>query len=140
MFPSNPNYEEWQKLAQQVLGTNFMHDFFTHSQGVGPRYNLYRNSSEIIILVELPYINDLSNIKLLVREKEIILKGKIELGFEHMEVVHQQIFSGRFEKKIILPEIVNTKKVNAHYQKGILKIQLFPKLQSGGHSVSIQEL
>lgn len=140
MFPGTPDFEQWQKLAQQVLGTDFMHDFFVKTTRDGPRYNMYRNSSEIIILIELPYLHDLSKIKLLVRDRELILKGKLEFGYEHMEVIEQQIFTGMFEKKIVLPDVVNTKKVNAQYQKGILKVQLFPKLRSGGYPISIQEL
>lgn len=140
MLFNNLEYEQWQKTAKQILGNDFMNGFFSTAVREGPRYNLYHNTSEIIVLVELPYISNLSDIKLVVREKEIVLKGKIELGFEHMEAIQQQIFAGQFEKKIPLPEVVNTKKVNAQYQKGILKVQLFPKLRSDGHAVRIQEL
>lgn len=140
MLSNNPEFDQWQKVAKQVLGNDFMRDFFTGAAGEGPRYNLYRNSSEVIVLIELPYVGDLSEIKLIVKEKELVIKGKIEIGFDHMEALQKQIFSGEFEKRVPLPEVVNTKKVNAQYQKGILNVQLFPKLSNRAHSIPIQEL
>ena len=133
----DPN--KWKEIASQVLGNDFFSGFadFSHQ---GPRYNIYKNASEIIVLIELPYLLDLSQINLTVKEQELQLKGKIELGFNHMEVYRSQIFSGDFETVIPLPYAVNTKKVNAHYQKGILKVQLFPKLKNRSQNVNIQGL
>jgi HSP20 family protein len=131
----------WKSLAHQVLGQDFFSDFITESTKGGElSYNLYRSSSEIIVLVNLPYIRDISQVKLNVREQELNLKGSIDFGYDHLETIQSQIFSGMFEKTIPLPEVVNTKKVNAKYQRGILKVQLFPKLRKGDTFVSIDDL
>jgi HSP20 family protein len=140
MGSNQVDMDTWQKMAQQVLGGEFFADFYTGVQQEGPSYNLYRNSSEIIVLINLPYIRDLSQIKLSVREQELYIKGKVDLGYDHLESVQAQIFSGTFEKTIPLPEIVNTKRVNAQYQRGLLKVQLFPKLRKEGTFVNIEDL
>lgn len=134
------NFAKWQQYAKQVLGRDFFDDFFSQgSRAVEPRHNIYRNSSEIIVLVELPFINKLSDVKLNVREEELYVKGEINLGYDHLDKVEEQIYEGTFEKRIALPDSVNTKKANAHYVRGILKVQLFPKRRGDEATIQIKE-
>jgi HSP20 family protein len=141
----NADLNKWQSLANQVLGSDFFSEFTSQTTTTSinsatlPRHNMYRNSNEIVILVELPYVFDLSQIKMNVEERELSIKGHIELGMQHMEVVEAKIFSGPFEKKISLPVDVNPKKVNAKYKRGILFIQLFPKVKAQGETIKIRE-
>lgn len=136
----NPlDFYKWQTMAMDLLGNEFFSDFFKDVRKDSPLYNVYKSSSEIIVLVNLPYIRDLSQIKLTVKDQELDLKGKIDLGFEHMEKVRGDIFSGTFETTIPLPEAVNTRRVNAKYQRGILSVQLFPKMKKEGQAVKIGE-
>lgn len=136
----NPmDFYKWQSMAKDLLGNEFFTDFFKGNKKAAPMYNVYKSSSEIIVLVSLPYIRDLSQVKLTVKEQELHLKGKIDLGFDHLEKVQEEIFSGMFETTILLPEPVQTKRVNATYQRGILSVQLFPKLKKEGHAVKIGE-
>lgn len=142
MMPNDMDLNQWKEYARRLLGWDFFAEF-TPDLTPGssePRYNLYRNSSEMILLINLPYIHDLSQIKLHVREQEVIIKGRIDFGYEHMEAVQSQLFSGSFEKKIPLPAPVHTKRVNAQYQRGILKVQLFPKLKGRETSVHIRDI
>ena len=136
------NIKEWQEYAEKLLGKDYFRDFFSNQsiKNAEPQHNVYYSPSEIIVLVNLPYVLDLSHIKVYVREQEIYLKGKIHLGYEHMQTIENHIFSGEFEKRIALPAFVNTRKVNAQYQRGILKLQLFPKLKREGSSVKISEM
>lgn len=129
-------------MVKQVLGQDFFTDIFpsTIDGTKSLIYDIYKNTSEIIVLVNLPYVTDLSKIKLSVLEKELVIKGRIDLGYEHLETVVNNIVNGEFEQAISLPEPVNTKKVNAKYQRGILKVQLFPKLRKEGTTISIKEL
>lgn len=135
--------KEWQKYAEQILGKDYFRSFFSGQQMASfttePQHNLFYNSSEIIVLVNLPYVFDLSQIQVYVKEQEVVIKGKIDLGYEHMQCIERHIFSGEFDKKILLPCAVNTKKVNAQYQRGILTIQLFPKLKQEGSSIRVKE-
>lgn len=128
-------------MVKQVLGQDFFTDIFpTGSEGTKNLiYDIYKNTSEIIVLINLPYVTDLAKIKLSVHEKELIVKGRIDLGYEHLEAVESNIFNGEFEQAISLPDSVNTKKVNAQYQRGILKIQLFPKIRSEESLINIKE-
>ncbi|WP_202078426.1 Hsp20/alpha crystallin family protein [Caldalkalibacillus salinus] len=139
MRPDQVDLDQWRSFAQQILGDDFFDDFYSSMEKEGPAYNVYTNASEIMVLVSLPYITDLSQVKLTVKEQEVYLKGHIDLGFEHMQQVAEGIFSGHFEITVPLPQIVNQKKVNAQYKKGILQIQLFPKLRKDGKSVQIAD-
>ncbi|MDQ0338950.1 HSP20 family molecular chaperone IbpA [Caldalkalibacillus uzonensis] len=142
MIPNDMDLNQWKTYAQRLLGRDFFADFAADfdMHNTEPKYNIYRSASEIIVLINLPYVRDLSQIKLNVREQELFIKGKIDLGYEHMETVQNQIFSGSFEKTISLPALVNTKRVNAQYQRGILKVQLFPKLRGEGKAVNIEDI
>ncbi|GGK19942.1 hypothetical protein GCM10010965_11180 [Caldalkalibacillus thermarum] len=142
MVSNDLDLNQWKAYAQRLLGRDFFTDFVPdlNLQSTEPRHNIYRNASEVIVLINIPYVRDLSQIKLNVREQELFIKGKIDLGYEHMETVQNQIFSGSFEKTIPLPALVNTKRVNAQYQRGILKVQLFPKLKGEGTAVNIQDI
>lgn len=134
------DFGQWQQMAKQILGNEFFADFYgSQAQPQAPDYNIYQNSSEIIVLISLPYVQDLSQIKLNVKEQEIRINGKIDFGFNHLEKVESRIFNGPFEATIPLPKIVNTKKVNAQYQRGILSVQLFPKLRREGKQVHIRD-
>jgi HSP20 family protein len=137
------DFGNWKSFADQILGETFVKEFFPDSSpGVGkePQYNLYRSSSEIFVLVNLPFIKDISQVKLIIRERELYLKGNIDFGYEHLDVVHEEMFTGGFEKRIPLPEEVNTKKVNAHYKRGILQVQLYPRLKKGERNVLIRDM
>jgi HSP20 family protein len=141
----NADLNKWQNLANQVLGNDFFSEFMPETSttnttsAIPPRHNMYRNSNEIVILIELPYVFDLSQIKMNVKDRELSIKGHIELGMQHMEAIKSEIFSGPFEKEISLPVDVNPKKVNAKYKRGILFIQLFPKVKARGESIKISE-
>lgn len=140
----NADYNDltkWKSMVSQVLGQDFFKDIFpAGSEGARSLiYDIYKNTSEIIVLVNLPYVTDLAKIKLSVHEKELIVYGKIDLGYEHLETIESNIVNGEFEQAISLPEPVNTKKVNAQYQRGILKIQLFPKIRSEESLINIKE-
>lgn len=136
----NPmDFYKWQSMAKDLLGNEFFNDFFKDARRDSPMYNVYKSSSEIIVLISLPYIQDLSQIKLTVRDNELDLKGKIDLGFDHLEKVRGDIFTGMFETTIPLPEAVNTRRVNAKYQRGILSVQLFPKMKKEGQTIKIGE-
>jgi HSP20 family protein len=141
----NADLNKWQNLANQVLGSDFFSEFMPHqpttsaSRSTPPRHNMYRNSNELVILIELPYVFDLSQIKMNVKERELSIKGHLELGMQHMEAVESEIFAGPFEKEISLPVNVNPKRVNAKYKRGILFIQLFPKVKAQGETIKIRE-
>lgn len=130
------DFNKWQTYAKQILGNDFFANFVSAE---GPQYDIYTNSSEMIVLVNIPYVRDLSQIHLKVRESELWLKGKVDLGFEHMQKVHKGIFSGDFQLTIPLPQTVNTKRINAQYQRGLLIIRLFPRNRRDGVPISIKE-
>lgn len=136
------NLNEWHQYAEKLLGKDYFKDFFSGPlarPNHEPLHNVYYSPSEIIVLVNLPYVLDPSKIRLYVKESEVLIKGKISLGYEHMQAVETHIFEGEFEKRISLPAAVNTKRVNAQYARGILKIQLFPKLKKEGLPIKIRD-
>lgn len=94
---------KWKALAREVLGDDFFTDIIMNTSDSGPRYNLYRSYAEITVLIELPFVYDLSKIHLTVKERELSIKGKIDFGYRHLEAVQEEIFSGNFERKIPLP-------------------------------------
>lgn len=138
-MPENVDLTKWKRMANQVLGEEFFTDFISDVRRESPRHNIYKGNSEIIVLIELPHVLNTSDIKLSVTEQELMIKAQIHLGFDHLEKIESQILTGYVEKKISLPCSVNTKKINAKYQKGILKVQLFPKISGKERYINISE-
>ncbi len=137
--PGQFNMKQWKSMAEQVLGPDFFQDFYKGQTGGEPYYNLYRSSAEIVVLINLPYIKNVEQVKIYVQGEELIIKGSLDYGYRHLEAVVEQLFSGSFEKRISLPSPVNTKRVNAQYKRGLLIVQLFPKLRVEGRQISIHE-
>lgn len=146
MRDNQVDINQWKAFAEQILGRDFFQGFMDqgeqggdHKSTIEPKYNLYRGPSELIVLINIPYIRDIKSVKLFIKEQELVVKGNISFDYDHLDLVHGQLYAGDFEKRIPLPESVNTKKVNAQYRRGILQVQLFPRLKKNGYNVEIQD-
>ena len=111
---------------------NWFEDFFraparTHRRqdGFTPRVNIDETSDEISLLFELPGMEK-DDIKVTLHDGVLTVSGKREQKSksEGDSCVRCEIRSGEFSRSFTLPETVNSDKISADYQRGILEIKL----------------
>lgn len=87
------------------------------------------NDEELIILAPVAGVNE-DNITLEITDDVLTIKGERENCHEeeNNEYLTQECFWGAFSRSIILPKNIDTKKISAEFNKGVLKIQI-PKIE-----------
>lgn len=90
-----------------------------------PAVNIWENMESAVVTVELPGI-DPGKIDIEVTGDVLTLSGtsNIEALKEGETYLRQERIQGSFKRKIQLSFTVDAKKVEAHYEKGILSIML----------------
>lgn len=126
-------WKEMNKIARemnQLFGDPFIAKFVPPSFSLEefPSINMWNNEEEIIITAELPGI-DINALNINVLEDALFLQGKRELP-QQLEDKEKYCFQrqermlGSFRRSFTLPFKVETDKVVAKYEKGILEIKL----------------
>lgn len=95
-----------------------------------PAMDVYETGKEVIAEVNLPGI-DPEKIEVSVKNQILIVSGKTEEKKEEKEKGYwrREIRKGSFERMMRLPTAVKEDKVEANYEKGILKI-VMPKAEA----------
>lgn len=95
-----------------------------------PLINVWTNEDEGMLTAELPGI-DPKELEITVKDDTVTLKGsriETELG-EGQTFLKRERGSGQFSRSFLLPFRIESDKVKAEYQRGILKIVL-PRAES----------
>ncbi|MBP2243220.1 HSP20 family protein [Cytobacillus eiseniae] len=119
----------WSKLpegAEDVLGQEFWNDFQQLFPKKGPLIDLYELPDEGIILVELPGLHSIQDIKIKQSGMNIIIIGTISELFSKRKgsIIINERYTGPFERKIPIPFSFTAKDVLAKYQNGLLEIKI----------------
>ena len=121
--------EEFQRQIDRTFGLSRRRA----SSGYPP-IDLIDSSGKFIILAMLPGVKR-EDIDLTASERTIILRGERKREFvEGSKYIERERGYGPFEKKIELPEPIQTDKVEAKYIDGILHI-ILPKSRPSGPMV-----
>lgn len=95
----------------------------------GPAMDIYETDKEVVAELDLPGI-DPDKVEVSVKNQILRVKGEIEEKKEAKErgYLRREIRKGSFERMTRLPVPVKEDKVEATYEKGLLKI-VMPKLE-----------
>jgi len=134
----NPGEElsNWHRDIDDLFGRFFQRpdseNSFSHWT---PRVETYRKDSDYVVRVDLPgvdpkdvHVEAEGNLLSITGER----KGK-EKGPEY-----RGTFYGKFERRIALPQGVETGKISAHYEHGVLEIRVPLPAQLAGRKIPIQ--
>jgi len=88
-----------------------------------PKVNMQETQDKYIIEYELPGIEK-KDIKLMLHDKYLILEGerKITKEDKSKEFLKQEMFYGKFQRTIALPDDAIIDKMNNSYKNGVLKV------------------
>jgi HSP20 family protein len=99
--------------------------------------NILENDNAYIIELAVPGY-DKKDIALNVENDELFIKGSIEENKETTNYMREEFTVGNFEKKFVLPETVDTGKINAKYDNGVLNVTLPKKEESKPRSINVK--
>jgi HSP20 family protein len=94
--------------------------------GFRPRVDAFRTEEQLRVVIELPGIEP-ETIQLIVDEHTLVVAGerpRPQLGRGRVAVHAIEIDYGPFERRINLPEAVDVDAASAHYERGLLTVEL----------------
>ena len=92
-----------------------------------PPLDIYEDNDKIIVEAEIPGLSK-EDIKINVADNILTIRAekKKEEKIKEKDVIYEEIAYGIYEREIELPQTVDTDKIDAVYENGVLKI-ILPK-------------
>jgi HSP20 family protein len=91
--------------------------------------DVYQTKSHFVVIAPIAGVK-LSEVEVAVKDEILTIKGKRDLNLDVKEedYITQECFWGTFSRSIILPQAVETAKIQANFKDGILEIKI-PKVE-----------
>lgn len=127
-FPAR-NGRSWGALDEfENLVERFFNSYGTlgeNEQTARMQIELTEKENNFVLKAVLPGLNK-EDINIEVSEEYVIISGEYKNQYEeNNELIHRsEFYSGRFERKISMPQKINHQKVKAEYQNGILTLTI----------------
>lgn len=133
------DFAKWNQLARQFLGEDFFQDMMDGplKQGQGPYADVYQGKNEVIVVIDLPGMEDINSLDIRVEGSIMKIKGFMTSPYQGYPTIITERHKGEFEKTINLGNNVSNKYTSARYRKGVLEIRL-PKLDVHSQSKKIK--
>lgn len=100
-----------------------------------PRMETYRKDKEYVVRLDLPGINP-DDVRVQAEGNVLTVSG--ERKSQEEGPAYRETFYGTFERQIALPQGVETDKIAAHYEHGVLEIRVPLPSQLLGRQIPIQ--
>lgn len=125
--PVVPNFDEMENRMRKFLEGSFEPDLFPGAIGWVPPTEIAETETELLLTAELPGMEK-KNIDISVDEGVLTIHGeKVEERKEGDENRKFHLFErnyGEFSRSFTLPRSVDTTKITADFDKGVLKVHL----------------
>lgn len=97
----------------------------TPESGFRPRVDVIENDNEIGLTMEAPGV-DKNDIKVTIKDRVLTIEGNrtVKRDDEGTNYIVSEISSGSFSRSFTLPETVDTEKIKADFNNGLLDIRL----------------
>lgn len=121
------HWMKWAQLASRFLGEDFWADMESGVLDSVPKVDVYHTPSEVIVLVDLPGVDDMSQVQLRTDGQHLLIKGRIPSRYDRLDVSVSERPKGEFQRSIPLGTWVTRHKASARYRRGVLEVRL-PKV------------
>ena len=122
-------WRKWVQLADRFLGEDFWSDLEKEVPDSVPKVDVYHTRSEVIVLVDLPGMEDLSRLQLRTDGQHLMIKGNIPSRYDRLDVSVAERPKGEFHRSIPLGAWVTRHQARARYRRGVLEVRL-PKVSA----------
>src|SRR6266576_4011686 len=132
----NPSEElsNWHRDIDDLFGR-----FFGRNEapavGWAPRMETYRKENDYVVRVDLPGV-DPKDVSVQAEGNVLTISG--ERKTEDTGAEYRETFYGKFERTLTLPQGVETDKIAAHYQNGVLEVRVPLPGQLAGRKIPVQ--
>ncbi|RAL24314.1 Hsp20/alpha crystallin family protein [Thermoflavimicrobium daqui] len=122
--------ERWQQLVRSFLGEDFFDDIVNVNVSRDNELcaDVYHTKNEVIIVIDIPGVEDIHSIDIHVDGETLWVKGTIPSPYQGYQSFLVERKQGTFQKMIPLGTTVSEKQSYARYRKGVLEIR-FSKLK-----------
>ncbi|UUZ95345.1 Hsp20/alpha crystallin family protein [Paenibacillus sp. P25] len=125
---NNP-FMEWNTLQTQVggvLGEDFWQDIAKILPNSGPRVDIYYTSNTVVVLAELPGLNDPNLIDIRLQGQTLVIEGELPRLYPAPDnrITQQERFFGSFHRESPMPKPVSSDGIQAKYRQGLLIVEL----------------
>jgi len=132
----NPSEElsNWHRDIDDLFGGFFGR---TEAPAVGgiPRMETSRKDNHYVVRMDLPGV-DPKDVSVQAEGNVLTISG--ERKSEDAGAEYRETFYGKFERSLTLPQGVETDKIAAHYQNGVLEVRVPLPAQLAGRKIPIQ--
>ncbi|MCS7098179.1 MAG: Hsp20/alpha crystallin family protein [Candidatus Methanomethyliaceae archaeon] len=93
---------------------------------IEPLTEVYEDEDEIIIRVDMPFVEDKSDIKINVSEQSVSIEARVRrvIHYEKWGTFQREIKFFKYTKRMNLPSRVDPEAAKARFKSGILEIKL----------------
>jgi HSP20 family protein len=119
---------------------SFLRPTFAHTVGFQPSCDVTETKDHYLVAFDMPGVKK-EDVKIEVEGSQLVVSGERQRGmrFDDGEAsLRHERSHGKFERTFALPTSINTDKIEAHYEDGVLNVAI-PKAESAkARSVQIQ--
>jgi HSP20 family protein len=110
----------------EVLGEDFWQDISDLIPNTGPRIDIYYTPTAVVVLVEVPGLDNPDQIEIQLEGQTLIVEGEIPCVYPVTDnrLCRRERFFGQFHRILVLPKPVAAKGITAKYDKGLLIVEL----------------
>ncbi|GGD22220.1 Hsp20/alpha crystallin family protein [Pontibacillus salipaludis] len=126
------NMINWRQNMDRFFGEDFWGEFEGILKPTIPQINMYKSDNELLLLVNVPGLENLDDLDIFVDYSILEIKGLISLQTSQKQCIQEEILQGTFERKVELPYPVRGDRMQATYRNGIVVIQLHRMIQEEG--------
>ncbi len=108
--------------------------------GFNPRVNIMENQDGISVLVELAGVNK-EDVSISVNDDNLLtIKGERKQNIENQgrNFLRREIIFGEFSRSFLLPEYLDTEKIKAKFNEGVLEIMVLKKEEIAPKEINVQ--
>jgi len=108
------------------LEKNYLDNETNNENYVSPVADIYATKDGYHLVLDMPGVSK-ENFKLKIDNDELSIIGKKSNGHKDYESLYNEIFYSGYNRVFVLPNDVNTDKIDANYENGVLKLFLHKK-------------
>jgi len=108
------------------LEKNYLNDETNNENYVSPVADIYATKDGYHLVLDMPGVSK-ENFNLKIDNDELSITGKKSNGHKEYESLYNEIFYSGYNRVFVLPNDVNTEKIDANYENGVLKLFLHKK-------------
>jgi HSP20 family protein len=138
-------FEPFQNLDQWKSGLDkFFNDaksgFGYFSEFNMTRIDVFENEKEVVAHCEIPGLEKKEDVHIHIDDNLLTIHGVINRSSENAEnqMHRKERFSGRFQRSITLPSLVNAEGTTATYRNGVLEVRMPKTIKDSHKPIDIQ--